>query len=430
MLYQNGMTRKEDKMIYFDINLDLTDEDKRIREEAHKFAKEVMRPIGWKLDGMTADEVISKQSPLWDFLKLSYQLGYHKAAFPESVGGLGCTPLQCHLFMEEFFWGSLGLTGILLMAGWPNMKILSTGNQEMIEEFVIPFCKCTDGSHTGCWAITEPDHGSDMLAIGEGFFTDPHIEGQVIARLDGDEYILNGQKAAWVTCAPIASHGMINVHIDKTMGLSGGGVCFLPLNLPGITRGKPLDKVGQREMPQGELFFDEVRIPRRFMFVEPEQYAHSVIGNLGFGNSSMSIAALGLARASFDEALKYARERVQGGKPLIEHYSIKIRIHRMFSQLEAIRAMSRAIWSLTMRVNPPVYEYAYAAKTFCTETAREIIEEAVQIHAAIGLAKEYFIEKIWRDSRALTIQDGENSVLNRLGGHILKDTYPRKKIVT
>jgi alkylation response protein AidB-like acyl-CoA dehydrogenase len=264
--------------------------------------------------------------------------------------------------------------------------------------------------------------------VGEPFFSDPKIKGQVQARLEGDEWVINGQKAAWVSCAPTASHSMLNVQIDTSKGLAGGGVCMLPLNLPGIERGKALEKVGQRDLPQGELFFDNVRIPKQWMFVGPEEYGDWVIGNLGFGNTGMSIVALGLARAAFDETLAYAKERVQGGKPLIEHYAMKVRIHRMFAQVEAIRAMSRAICELNARVYPPLAEYAYAAKTFCTETAREVIDEGVQIHGANGLTKEYFIEKLWRDSRALTIEDGENSVLNRLGGHILKDTYPRTSV--
>jgi alkylation response protein AidB-like acyl-CoA dehydrogenase len=301
-------------------------------------------------------------------------------------------------------------------------------NMELIEEFVIPFCNCSDGSIAGCWAITEPEHGSDTVAVGEEFFSDPKIKGQVRAKLEGDEWVINGQKAAWVSCAPTASHCMLNVHIDPSMGLAGGGVCMLPLDFPGVTRGKPLEKVGQRDLPQGELFFDNVRIPKRWMFVGPEEYGDWVVGNLGFGNTGMSIVALGLARAAFDETLAYAKERVQGGKPLIEHYSMKVRIHRMFAQVEAIRAMSRAICELNARVYPPLAEYAYAAKTFCTEAAREVIDEGVQIHGANGLTKEYFIEKLWRDSRALTIEDGENLVLNRLGGHILKDTYPRTTV--
>jgi len=413
---------------YFDVNLDLSDEDRAIRDEAHKFAGEVMRPLSREIDRMTAEETVAENSPIWGFIKQAYELGYHKAAFPEIIGGLGCTPLQSHLINEELGWGSVGLSAIIGLAAWPYAKILYTGDEKLIEEFVVPFCQCTDGSISGCWAITEPAHGSDHMAVGEEFFTDPKIEGQVSAGLDGDEYILNGQKAAWVSCAPIASHCMLDVHIDKSMGLAGGGVCILPLNLSGVSRGKPLEKVGQRDLPQGELFFDNVRIPKAWMFHGPDTYSESVLGNLGLGNTGMSIVALSLARSAFEEAFAYAKERIQGGKPLIEHYAMKVRIHRIFAKVEAIRAMSRAIHNLNARVEPAIYEYAYAAKTFCTEAAREVVEEAVQIHGANGLTKEYYIEKIWRDSRALTIEDGENSVLNRLGGHILKDTFPRRKV--
>jgi alkylation response protein AidB-like acyl-CoA dehydrogenase len=414
---------------YFDINLDLTAEDKAIREEAHKFAKEVMRPIGREIDAMSAEEVVSEKSPLWDFLRQAWKLGYHKAAFPEEVGGLGCTPIQSHLYMEELVWGNIGLCGCILLAAWPYMKVLGTGNPELIEEFVVPFCNCDDGSMTGCWAITEPDHGSDTLNVGEKFFSDPKIQGQLQARLDGDEYVLKGQKSAWVSCAPFASHGMVNVQLDTSKGMAGGGVCILPLDLPGVKKGAPLEKVGQRDLPQGELFFDEVRIPKRWMFYLEDDYVEQgVKGNLGFGNSAMSLFGLGVARAAFEEAYAYAKERVQGGKPLTEHYAMKARIHRMFAQVEAIRAFSRAVWNLNLRISPVAPEYAFAAKTFCTETARNVVEEAVQVYAANGLTKEYYIEKLWRDSRALTIEDGENLTLNSVGGHILNETFPRRSV--
>jgi alkylation response protein AidB-like acyl-CoA dehydrogenase len=221
---------------------------------------------------------------------------------------------------------------------------------------------------------------------------------------------------------------MLNVETDNRMGLAGGGTCMVPLDLPGVSRGRPLEKVGQRDMPQGSLIFEDVRIPRRYMFSDAAAHADWVANNLGFGNTGMSVLALGLARAGFEEAYTYAKTRVQGGKPLAEHYAMKIRIHRMFTKVEAIRAFSRAVWNLTSRVYPPLPEYAYAAKVFCTETAREVIEEAVQIHGANGLTKEYFIEKVWRDSRALTIEDGENDVLARLGGEILNQNFPRTSV--
>ncbi|MEW6442321.1 MAG: acyl-CoA dehydrogenase family protein [bacterium] len=415
-------------MTYFDVNLDVGPQEKAIREAAHKFAKEVMRPIGKQMDRMTAADAVAPGAPVWGFLKQAFALGYHRAAFPEIVGGLGFTPLQSHILMEELFWGSPGLGGVLLLAAWPYIKVMATGNPRLIEEFVVPFCRCADGSITGGWAITEPDHGSDTLAVYEPFFHDPAIRMQCSARPEGDQWVLNGQKSAWVSCGPTATHVMLNVQIDTSRGPSGGGVCMLSLDLPGVSRGKPLEKVGVRDLPQGELFFDNVRIPKHWMFVGPDDYGEWVVGNLGFGNTAVGVIALGIARAAFEEALDYAKQRIQGGRLLIDHYSIKVRIHRMFARVEAVRAMSRAVWDLNNRAYPPLAEYAFASKTFCTETAKEVVEEALQIHGANGLTKEYYVEKLWRDARSMTIADGENSVLNRLGGHILKETFPRTTV--
>jgi alkylation response protein AidB-like acyl-CoA dehydrogenase len=107
---------------------------------------------------------------------------------------------------------------------------------------------------------------------------------------------------------------------------------------------------------------------------------------------------------------------------------MKIRIHGMFSRVEAIRALSRGVWDLNLRASSILPEYGFAAKTFCTDTAREVVEEAVQIYSANGLTKEYHIEKIWRDSRALTIEDGENNTLSRIGGHVLNECFPRADV--
>jgi alkylation response protein AidB-like acyl-CoA dehydrogenase len=412
-------------MPYFDLNLDLTWEDKEIKASAHKFAKEVMRPIARDVDRMSAQDAVSKNSPLWEFMRQAYALGYHKALFPTELGGLGFTPLQGHILNEEIIWGSLGLSGVLLLASWQFFKVLQSGNQELIEEFVVPFCKTSEPNITACWAITEPDRGSDSINVNEPFFSTPGARGNVQARLDGNEWVINGQKSAWVSCAPIATHGMLNVQIDPSKGLAGGGVCILPLNLLGISRGKALEKVGQRDLPQGELFFHEVRIPMKYMFVGPGNYSTWTANNLAFGNAAMTLFAIGLARAAFDEAIAYTKERVQGGKVLIDHYFTKVRIARMFGKVEAIRATSRAVWNLAVKVYPPLPEYSYAAKAICTEMAREVVDEAVQLHGANGLTKEYPIEKFWRDSRALTIEDGENNTLCAMAGNFLKDTYPR-----
>jgi len=415
-------------MSYFDLNLDLSAEDKAIKDAARRFALEVIRPASIALDKLSAAEVVEPKSPLWTTLAQAYELGYHKAAFPEEVGGLGFTPLQSHILMEEIFYGSAGLGAALLLAAWPYVKLLHTEDPDLIREFVIPFCDCTDGSITGAWAVTEPDHGSDTLNVGAQSWTDPKIKMQLSAKADGDEWVLNGQKSAWVSCGPTATQVMVNVQIDPSKGPAGGGVCMLPLDLAGIKRGSPLEKHGVRDLPQGEIFFDDVRVPRNWMFVGPDEYGDWVVGNLGFGNTAVAVLALGIARAAFEETLAYTKQRIQGGKALIEHHAVQVRVHRMFAQVEAIRAMTRAVWNVNARVYPPLSEYAYAAKTFCTETAKEVVDEGVQLHGANGVTKEYYIEKLWRDARTMTIADGENSILNRVGGQILNETYPRSAV--
>lgn len=412
-------------MPYFDINLNLGDDEKAIREAAHKFAKEVMRPIAKKLDLMTADEVVAQDSPLWDFIRQAYELGYHKAILPEHVGGLGFSPLQYHIMNEELAWGSFGLTVLLGVFLFPYYCAVMTNDEDLIEKFTLPYTECTDGSVRGCWAITEPDHGSDTISLGEEYFSSPKMRGNIQARPDGDEYVIHGQKSSWVSGGTIATHALLHVQIDPSQGFAGNGVCLVPLDPPGVSRGRPLRKMGQRDLNQGEIFFDEVRIPKHYMFVDPEFYTPMLDMILASANMGMAVNSTGLARATFEEAFTYAKERVQGGRPLIEHYSIKQRIFGMFSRVETCRALSRAVLELNMNVSPPVIEYSLAAKTRCTQMAFENAHDAIQILGGNGLTEEYLTEKLFRDARATLIEDGNNEVLAANGGQILAESYPR-----
>ncbi len=413
-------------MSYLDLNLSLTEEDIQLREAAHKFAKEVMRPIARELDLMSPEEALAEDSPLWEFMRKAYELGYHKIIMPEEVGGLGATPLQAHIVFEELGWGSFGLAVLLAVAFLPFYGLLLSGNQELIEKFTVPFCACDDGSIRGCWAITEPDHGSDAFGHGEEFFESPSMRANVQAQLEGDEWVINGQKAAWVSGACTATHVMMHPQIDQSRGMAGFGICIVPLDLEGVTKGKPLKKVGQRDLNQGELFFDNVRIPKEYMFIEPEAYHPGAFDRiLAATKICMSIWSTGLARAAYDEALEYAKERVQGGKPLIEHYAMRERIFNMFARVETCRALSRAVTNFNLSVPTPFSEYSAVAKTICTQKCFENAHEAVQILGGNGLTEEYLTEKLFRDARATLIEDGNNEVLAREGGFILSETYPR-----
>ena len=412
-------------MKYFDMNLDLSDDDIALKEAARQFAEKEMRPVAKLLDQMSAEEGIAEDSPLWPFLKKAYTLGYHKMLLPEYYGGLGLSPLQINIVFEEMACGSFGLALLLSGVSFPFYCMCMMDNDELIEKFVKPFCDCTDGSIRGCWGITEPNHGSDVLAVGEEYFDSPEMKGDVRAKLDGDEWVINGQKSAWVSGGTISTHTLLHVQIDQSKGFAGNGVCIVQMDLPGVSKGKPLEKIGQRDLNQGELYFDDVRVPKELMFVDPDFYVPIFDIILGSANMCMSAWAVGLSRAAFEEALTYTKERVQGGRPLIEHYTTKQRIFDMFARVETARAISRAAMNLNFNISPLHVEYSLVAKTQCTEMAFQNTHDAIQLFGGNGLTKEYLVEKLFRDARATLIEDGNNETLSRHGGHVLMETYPR-----
>jgi alkylation response protein AidB-like acyl-CoA dehydrogenase len=202
--------------------------------------------------------------------------------------------------------------------------------------------------------------------------------------------------------------------IDPSHGFEAGGVCLVPLDLPGVRRGKPLDKLGQRALNQGEIFFDEVRIPAEYMVIGAQAYAGVVETVLTLANASMGVIFVGLARAAFEQALAYAKERVQGGVPIIQHQNVKMRLFDMFRKVEASRALARRVLQYNT-TNPPQLEYSIASKVHSTSTAFEVATSALQVFGGNGLTREYPIEKLVRDARASMIEDGCNDILSLVG---------------
>jgi alkylation response protein AidB-like acyl-CoA dehydrogenase len=272
------------------------------------------------------------------------------------------------------------------------------------------FCEDREGRMIGCWAITEPDHGTDWSLGG----ADPKCGPSVKAVLEGDEYIVNGEKSSWVSNGTIATHAILHVCLDPSRGMQGQGLAIIPLNLPGISRGKPLDKMGQRPLNQGSIIFEDARIPKGFMVVPDPDFITATGGQgLATVNGGMALVFAGLAKAAFDEAFRYSRERIQGGKPICEHPTIKVKLMKMFSQVEAARASARrmALYNFANPLAPSVV-HAVAAKCLSTETATSVASDAMQIFGGYGLAREFVIEKMYRDARASMIEDGVNEALS------------------
>ncbi|MBI4765079.1 MAG: acyl-CoA/acyl-ACP dehydrogenase [Deltaproteobacteria bacterium] len=410
-------------MGYLEMDLTLSDEAKAMHETIRKFGLEVMRPAGIKLDKMAdPEQVIAKGSVLWDVIKTSRELGIHKRGIPKAFGGMleDMDPKVGPRMAEEMGYADAGLSICLGVSAFPMTFAMMSPEPEL-QQLVRDYCEDTKGEIIGCWAITEPDHGSDWILGTNPKFTDPKCAPSVRAVLKGDEYIITGQKSAWVSNGTIATHATLHVCLDPSKGMQGGGLAVVPLNLPGITRGKPLDKIGQRALNQGEIFFEEVKLPKKYMVITDgalmSAIAKMILTN---ANGGMGQAFVGLAQAAYDEALKYAKERVQGGVPIFEHKNIKLQLFNMFIKVEAARAYARRMAAYNHATAPNGSSpHAIAAKVLSTSTAFEVAHEAITIFGGVGLTKEYLIEKLFRDARAAMIEDGENNALSLSGAEDL-----------
>ncbi len=406
-------------MAYTDLNLELTDEQIALKEAVHTFSMEVLRPASIELDKLPPEDVIAKNSIYWDCMRQMYQNGYHTILVPDEYGGLGLDPLSVHIVFEELAYGSVGFTVSLGCSLFAAFYASMMAEDSLIDTFIIPFVKCKDASVMACWGITEPDHGSDILMPGTPGFHDPKITQQVKAQKKGDQWIINGQKSAWVSNGPIASQAALFVGIDRKKGMSGGGICLIDLTQKGVSRGKPLNKLGQRELPQGEIFFDNAVCPESSMIVDPESYEAMTDITLATANACMGAFFTGLSQAAYDMALSYSKERVQGGKLLYQHPTVQKKLFDMFVKVQTSRYYSRAALVFNMSMNPPKTEYSIASKVYCTQAAFEITHEALQLFGGYGLSKEYPIEKLFRDARAGLIEDGSNESLALTAGHTL-----------
>jgi len=399
-----------------ELNIDLTKEHVALCNETRKFLSEVWRPAAIELDQMADPaDVIADGSVLWDVLKKTYELEYHTMIIPEELGGTAMDPLGGALLSELLGWAAPDLAVSWGVCTTPYFYAALSPEPDM-QQLVKNFLNDREAKFTGCWAITEPDHGSDWIMFDGENSGNPDVAAQVRAVLDGDEYVINGQKSAWVSNGTFASHAALWVCLDPSKGMDAGGIAVIPLDLPGISRGKPLNKLGQRALNQGEIFFDNVRIPKHMMVADtPDMYKLLSAAQLGNANGWMGSCFTGCAQSALEEALQYAQTRVQGGKTIINHQNIKLKIFDMFASVEAARSLSRrvAVYNAKQleQMQPPAVHYAMASKVLATETAFRVASQGIQIFGGYGLSKEYLIEKIFRDARAAMIEDGVNETL-------------------
>lgn len=387
-----------------DLDPELTDVERAAWETAHRFAREILRPAGEKLDKLPAGEVIARDSILWDVFRRYRELGL--GIFEEDTG---LSPhdqanIRC-IVGEEMGWGDAGLAISLGVANFPSMMAQMSGNPALIERF--------PPGTLGCWAITEPDHGSDMINFDGtiGHPTGRSGKPNCLARRDGNQFVISGQKSAWVSNGTIAEAAALFCAVEMGGGRTGNAVFVVPLNEEGVEKGKPTDKIGQRALNQGEIFFDGLKVPADSMVVPPEMYRATADRILCLANGGMGTTFVGCARAALELAVDYAKTRVQGDVPIFAHQSVKSRLFKMFQKVEAARALNQRVIRINLTRETPVLELAIASKVTSTQAAFDVASEALQIFGGAGISRDCPIEKIFRDARISMIEDGCNEVL-------------------
>lgn len=403
------------------LDAELSEEERSIQSVCNRFAKEVMRPIGEQLDKMTADAVIAPDSPLWDYLQQMEESGILDL---EALGALSDAEKSriIPIIFEELAWGDVGLAMTMMVLKFPAFAAYNSGKPELIERF---------GKLRGCWAATQPDRGSDMVDLDASEVHPGAMQGRgnILARYEGDELVISGQSSAWVSATPIAECALLYCQCDYGDGIyrEDGSIHYtavlVPFDLPGVSKGKPLEKLGMRSLCQGEVYFDEVRVPKSYVLEGQDTAYGSFFGALTFGNMEMGISFTGVARAAYEHALEYVHERKQGGVPLIQHQGVRTRLFDLFRKVESCRAMAQRAFAYNYGPNGPHLVASIASKTFVTQAAYEVASDALQLFGGNGLTHEYPMEKLLRDTRAALIADGENNVLTLKGGTWLSKQY-------
>ncbi len=389
--------------------IDMTPEQKAIRDTIRAFSKKEIKPVALKLDQAPKDYFC------WDIVKKGAQVGLLTAAIPEEAGGAasltsgapGSRFQTLAIVMEELAWGDAGVATIFGAHGLGISPILATFDRKKWERFLTPVARAalTDTPKLAAFAITEPNAGSDV----EDNQASRYADLMTIAKPEGHSYVLTGRKC-FISNGSVASLFTVFATLDRAAGVNAWTCFVVTPDMEGFSVGRIEDKMGQRACPAAELVFDEVRVPR-----------DNLIGGEGNGwklnqmilNSSRAFVgavAVGIARNAYEIAFQYALTRKQGGKSLIDHQMIQHKIADMAMLIEVARTY---VWQtcriLGSRFPPPGKEPAIA-KLFASEAAFKICNEAIQILGGYGYMREYEVEKCLRDARLTQIYEGTSEI--------------------
>jgi acyl-CoA dehydrogenase len=367
------------------IEFTLTEEQEALRDLVRDFATREIVPLAPTLD----EE--QRHSP--EIVQKYFDLGFLHYSVPEEYGGAGLGTLDGCLFNEELGAACGGIACVLGGNPLGLTPLLIAGSDKLKGELLPPH---TEGPNLAAFCLTEAGAGSDAAAM------------RSTARLEGDEYLINGTKS-FITNGSVASIYSLFAMEDPELGNKGFSAFMVPADTPGITIGKKENKMGQRTADTREVIFQDVRIPARYRLGKGFDGFKIAMMTLDESRATVGAAAVGIARAALEVATQYAKERVQFGKPLAGHQAIQFKLADMAMKVNAGRLLCwHAAW-LRDNGRRNTMESAMA-KCFSGDMAMEVTTEAVQILGGYGYMKDYPVEKYMRDAKLHQIYEGTNEI--------------------
>ena len=376
------------------MDFEFSSEQKMVQETARRLMEREIVPL--------ADEY-DKTKALCDRLKLKVlldkiaPLGYLGNVIPEEYGGAGLDFVTFGILMEELSRAYASLGGIILIQS-ASREIYELGTEEQRRRFLPSLCS---GEKILCTAITEPNVGSDNANI------------ETLAREDGDFYTVNGTKI-WISNGSISDVAIVVVQTERGAGPKGLAHLIVDRGQsPYSTR--ELSKLGLRSFPTSELVFENCRVPKENLLVPPGGGLKNLLRLYEGARAMMAIGAVGMAQAAIDASIRYAKERIQFGKPIGSFQLIQQMIADMLAETEAARLLAYKAFSMIDKGVRCDRETSIA-KFYATEAAVRVTSMAIQIHGAYGLSEEYPVERYFRDARSFTIPDGTTQIQKLIVG--------------
>jgi acyl-CoA dehydrogenase len=372
----------------FDAGLDLTDEQREIQAVCRDFAAREIRPAAAAVD--EADIEVP-----WDLWHQAAGLGLTSFMLPEELGGGGMTDCVTGcVVQEELSHGCAGIGNLITSNGFFAEPVLALGDRAQRERWITPLT--ADRPPLTALAVTEPDAGSDAASI------------KTTARRSGDGYVISGQKA-WISNAGQARFYVVFATVDPGSRSRGVTAFVLEHDDPGLECGSPMRKMGQRAIPNAELFLQDVEVGADRRLGEEGQGFRGLMETFDRSRVTLAASATGLARAALEYATTYARERVQFGKPIVEHQAVAFRLADMALRVDASRLLYLRAARMVDAGRRATKEAAMA-KLHASETAMFCAWAAVQTLGGWGYSREHPVEKWMRDAKLEEIEEGTSDI--------------------